>query len=89
MKNLHYRCITGPLHSPRLTEFRDYSHLETSFFCSDVILGTKLVLLLIKDIKYNRDEKDRIQSLLHDLRQTNVPSRASCIVSVRAEQAET
>lgn len=56
---------------------------------SDVILWTRLFLLLIKYIKYNRDEKDRIQSLLHDLRQTNVPSRASCIVSVRAEQAET
>lgn len=64
----------------RLFSFGDF------LSCSDVILGTRLVLLLIEDIKYNRDEKDRIQSLLHDLRQTNVPSWASCIVSVSAEQ---
>lgn len=67
----------------RLFSFGDF------LSCSDVILGTKLVLLLIKDIKYNRDEKDKIQSLLHDLRRTNVPSRVSCIVSVTAEQANT
>lgn len=40
----------------RLFSFGDF------LSCSDVILVTKLVLLLIKDIKYNRDEKDRIQS---------------------------
>lgn len=67
----------------RLFSFGDF------LSCSDVILGTTLVLLLIKDIKYNRAEKDRIQSLLHDLRRTNVPSRASFIVSVTAEQANT
>lgn len=54
--------------------------------CNDTILDTRAVLLLIEDIKNNREENDSIPSLTHDLRQKTVPSWASCIVSISAEQ---
>lgn len=55
-------------------------------FCNDTILGTRAVLLLIEDIKHNREENDSIPSLTHDLRQETVPPWSSCIVSISAEQ---
>lgn len=64
----------------RLFSFGDF------LSCNDTILGTRAVLLLIEDIKNNREEKDSIPSLTHDLRQETVPSWASCIVSISAEQ---
>lgn len=64
----------------RLFSFGDF------LSCNDIILGTRVVLLLIEDIKYSRDESHMIPSLTHDLRQASVPSWASCILSVSAEQ---
>lgn len=54
MKNLHHRCTTSQSQIDRIQRLFSFGDF-LSF--SYMILGTRLVLLLIEDLKYNRDEK--------------------------------